>query len=389
MSGSGCRRGLHGSSSTVGWAANQELLWFRSLYTPSNDAHYGYTNWDSIEFTQGWGFATTQGPRATALDCYPNTSALNEVYYPIDDSLKDAHFSIALVDDEYPSSLKLEQAIIQYGTPSFKYSYPQVYAYGGDRPHGSSSPITQDYVHGVLYEANVPGIGSVLRTTRQYFGARAKPTGYVAGGRSVHFPINDSMATAIEILMHDPWIADNTAGTPLDMTDREFTEQTDSLTQVEGLLRTAYFDAGDSTTIGIEIAGRFLGDSSLGGGARVSLIAELVDSASGTVVEQLDSIAVSAAADSQHVFHAGDYDLLSGTYYIRVRLDTAGLTVENRGYGSLYPVAEYASRVDESPAARAAHYLGPTTGTGARISAQPNPFDERTEIRFSIPTDER
>src|SRR5690606_35650127 len=133
-----------------------------------------------------------------------------------------------------------------------------------------------------------------------------------------------------------------------------------------------------TTRIGIELAGRFRGDSSVGATARISLIAELVDSASGTVVVQLDSIPVSAAVDSQHVFHAEDYDLLSGTYYIRVRLDTVGLTLENRPHGSRYPVAEYSSRIDESPAARAAVRLGPTTGTGARISAQPNPFDERT-----------
>ncbi len=188
--------------------------------------------------------------------------------------------------------------------------------------------------------------------------------------------------------MHDPWIADDASGTPLEMIGRSFSVPTDTLAQVEGLLRTAYFAAGDSTRIGVELAGRFRGDSSIGGAARVSLVAELVDSASGTVVVQLDSIPVSAAADSQHVVHAADYDLLSGTYYIRVRLETASLIVENRPHSPRYPVAEYASRVDESPAARAAVRLGPTTGTGVRISAQPNPFSDRTEIRFSISRDE-
>lgn len=380
------QEGLAWQEENGGYSVGQEKIWFRSIYTPTNDAS---PQNDSIEQTEGWGFATNAfGPKDTPPDCFPNTSALNEVYNPIDDSLKDAHFSITFVSYE-GTTPAISQAVVQYGTTSFRNTYPSPYAHGGDMPHGSSAPITQDYRHAVLYETTLPVVGPVLRTTRQYFGARAKPSGYIAEGRSVHFPIDDSAGTYIEVLMHDAWVATNTSAAPLDMTGRDFTVQTDSLAQVGALLRTACFAAGDSTRVGLELAGRFRGDSGIGGAVRVSLIAELVDSASGMVVAQLDSITIGVAADSQRVLHAVDYDLLSGTYYIRVRIDTASLTLENRSHGPRYPVAEYAGKVAESPAARAVHYLGPTTGTGARISAQPNPLDDRTEIRFSIRSDDR
>src|SRR5690606_16187865 len=106
---------------------------FRSLYTPTG----ARPGWDSIETTQGWDFATVDGPKDTDPDCYPTVSSLNEVYLPAD-TLKDAHFAVSWV--EYTSlDTTLRQGTVQYSLNTFKSGMPLVYAYGGDRPQGSSA----------------------------------------------------------------------------------------------------------------------------------------------------------------------------------------------------------------------------------------------------------
>ncbi len=363
----------------------RSLIWFAPIFTETR----GRVGWDSIEGSQMWTPSSVGGAKLGANgDSYPNIASYNEVY-ELADTAKDAHFSIAFVDHgNILSNDFLRRGLIQYGVPGFKGGFPAFYAYEGLYPHGSSSPLPQQTRHAILYETTLPSLGPVLRTSRQYSGTKSRPTGYIAGGRQVTLPVSDSLGTSFAVLMHDPWVADEQAGTTLDLVPRSISEQVDSLPQVESLLRTEYFTAGDSTLIGLELYGEFRGDSGTAGSARISIVAELVDSASGMVIYQLDSIVVTAAADSQSVAISEEYDLLSGTYYIRVRLDTASLVTDTRAGRSRYPVAEYASEVEESPAAKFVRRVGPTTGNAPRLSAQPNPLSERTEISFSIYGDE-
>ncbi len=361
-------------------------IWFSSLYTETKQG----TSGDSIEPTQLWVATYIDGPKLGINgDSYPTTAALNEVYLTADSS-KAAHFSVEYVDHGIVSASDrfLRQALIQYAEPTFKNAWPLPYAYDGDHPQGSSAPVPQDKRHAILYRAVPPSGDTVLRTTRQYFAARWKPGSYIAGGREVVIPVDDSLHTYFSVMMHDPWSADNLDGSPHNLVERSYSAQTDSLSQVEDLFRTVYFSAGDSTAIGLELRARFMGDSATAGPARISVITELVDSASGMVTHQLDSIALSAAADSHDVVINREYDLLSGTYYIRVRLDTASFVADTRPGRSRYPVAEYASMVESGPSAKFARRLGPVTGNALRLSAQPNPMSDRTELRFSIHSDE-
>lgn len=358
----------------------KDILRYRSMWTETR----ARPGWDSIEATIPWS-ATATGIYNLSL---PTIGSLNEVFV-LADTLKAAQFSIAAgIGPGWTNAGDLYQSLMRYADNTFVYTLPKRYAYEGDHPQGSSSTATQSDRHAVLYETTLPSKVDVLRTTRQFFGAKARPTGYVAPGREVHIPVDDSTGTHYRLLMYDPWMADDASGSSIGFVGRDRTEQTDSIVQVESLLRTGYFDAGDSTKIGLELSARFYGDSTLGAGSRISLIAELVDSASGMVIEQLDSISVSPDVDSQYVKLEPEYDLLSATYFIRLRLDTAALSVETRPGDSRYPVVEYAGYVPSPPAAKFARRLGPTTGSNLRISAQPNPFDERTEIRFSIPEPE-
>lgn len=357
-------------------------IWYRSMWTEVVSP----VNVDTIKSTYAWSSASVDGPQfGINGDSWPNTASVNDKSI-LADSLNDAHFSIAWVDrGQYGNDLWLYQAQMQYAMDTFRIDWPRQYTYDGDYPHGSASPFPQQTRHAVLYETNISGSGDVLRTTRQFFGAKSRPTGYMAKGRRVIIPIDHGDGTHMELLAHDAWYADDVTGTALHFVPRDPAEKTDSLNHVEALLRTGYFAAGDSTAIGLHLAGSFFGDSATGGNARISLVAELVDSASGMVVAQLDSIAVSATADSQSVYLDDEHDLLSATYYIRVRLDTANLTIDSSRAGQeLIQVAEHASRVESPPAAKFVRWVGPTTGNATRISAQPNPMTDRTEIRFSI-----
>src|SRR5207302_1160771 len=117
---------------------------------------------------------------------------------------------------------------------------------------------------------------------------------------------------------------------------------------------------------------------------RVTCIAELVDAASGTVVAQLDSFVIARSSRWHHELKEPIVDLLSGNYFVRLRVDTASLSAMPSLSYSNYPVSEVFSWVDEDHLSKLTKLDG-TSGAKARISAQPNPFGTTTEIRFSIP----
>jgi hypothetical protein len=209
----------------------------------------------------------------------------------------------------------------------------------------------------------------------------------MAQGREVRLSISDSLATGISASLHDAWIATSTASEGLPMVDRTLL-RTDTLAQVRTLFRTAYFRATDSTEIGLKLAGTFIGDSGVAAGASARFVAELVDSASGDVVHVLDSFAISSSVRS-HIRRIDTlFDLLLGTYAIRLRIDTTGFVPPTSTYNARYPVAELSEYVGSAPLSKLVRREGPA-GPVARISAHPNPFNAGTEIYFSIPRREK
>jgi hypothetical protein len=132
------------------------------------------------------------------------------------------------------------------------------------------------------------------------------------------------------------------------------------------------------------VGGYFIGDSIAAGAATVICYVELVDSSSSDVVAVLDSFAISSTSQKYHDIRKPVVDLLSGNYYVRLRVIPDSMpTVGTAGY-SKYPVNEIASWVDNPPMGKLRR-IGVTTGSLARLTAQPNPSTGATELRFSVP----
>ncbi len=284
----------------------------------------------------------------------------------------------------------LWHAQVNWGQSSFRSGWPQQYSYGGQHPNIAAN-VDQSWPRfAVLYQATGIGGGdSTLRTSRQFFAKHARPVGYAATGRDVRFRIDDSSGTGFHVLFYDPWFADahNAAGLP--MVGRDSTlAMTDSITQVAGLFRTDGFATSDSVTVGCRLFAGFHGDSALAAGERVDLIVELVDSVTGNVVAELDSLTVSAAEDESAVQIERTLDLLSGTYYVRLRFGSPSFPSESVAHDCLYPVAEVAGWIANPLAAKGVRRLAGDAEAGLRIAAQPNPFTGETEIRFSVGRDE-
>jgi hypothetical protein len=170
------------------------------------------------------------------------------------------------------------------------------------------------------------------------------------------------------------------------MVSRDTTQRKiDSLPQALPLLRTVNFTASDSVQIGFEVAGNFFGDSASAGPAQVDCHVELIDSASGDVVAVLDSFTVSNASAPYYLWHEPVVDLLSGTYYVRLRLTPTSLPVpELTAWSSRYPIDETSGWVENPPLGKLRR-VGATAGSLARVTAYPNPSTGTMEIRFSMP----
>ncbi len=367
--------------STNGFGLWDTWLTFRSTWTPTNER----PGWDSIDVTQLWGLAKLRVVEDKVWEdgfIYPNTASLNNVY-DLASQFDSLFFSVAYVDP----AIGMRQAMILFSSVNFKDGSPWNYVFGGTSPNSSASPDRQPDRHTVLYETPGPNPGeNILRSSRQFFGAKTRPAGYIADGRKGLFILNDAARTGISIMLHDVWKADASSSQGVAMIPRTAADsvRTDDLAELSGLLRTAYFHAHDSTTIGIELAGNFFGNTSFASEAVVRAVVELVDSACGTVIQQLDSFAVSAASPFYGVRLEPTLDLLSGTYFIRLRIDTTAVTIDTVAGRSWFPVVETASAV-RNDAAGKVRKLDKQSSARGRISAQPNPVVNRTEVRFSIP----
>ncbi|MBC8145341.1 MAG: T9SS type A sorting domain-containing protein [bacterium] len=305
----------------------------------------------------------------------PNVSALNQ-YFSSTVSLPATATVAWNVEGE--NGWLMNEGSVQWADTKFKTK--RRYTWGGRYLSGSAAMIPQHERHAVLYQSE----GDTMRTTRQFFLARSRPVGYMAFGRQVSFGLNDSSGFIVGV--EDPWLANEDGGGPISLNSRgPDSVSIESLTSVESLLSTNAVATYDSTTIGVKIYGYQYGAATGLGNARVSAIVDLMDSASGLVAHHLDSFALVGQPYGRDIDTT--FDLLSGSYWIRTRLDTAGISIFDTT-GSNYPMAEISFEIEDTTSFGKLRRVRAADGTDARISAQPNPVENATEIRFTIPDDD-
>ncbi|KXK57046.1 MAG: T9SS type A sorting domain-containing protein [Candidatus Kapabacteria bacterium] len=294
-----------------------------------------------------------------------------------------AFFSIAYTT---PNRSGMRQTTARYTEPlDSARKKDALYTYGGTYPQASCAPQHQATREAVLYQSGTGG--TVLRTTRQFF-ARTRPSGYLAHGRSLAFSVDDSSQSAFHASLFDLWYATDSVSVPLHLAALPSYEhmELDSLPQVPVLFRTGAFQAHDSVAIGFSLRGEFSGVIDTLNLSRVRLRLELMDAVADTVVAVVDSGSVTMAAP-QHG-RSGDsvLDLLSGSYYLRLRLDTMNIpaVVWNPNGAPRYPVVDLHGWMEDGGFGKVRRE-GAASSAEARISAQPNPFTATTEVRFSIP----
>ncbi|MEP7217833.1 MAG: T9SS type A sorting domain-containing protein [Bacteroidota bacterium] len=371
----------------------QSTVHFSSLWTTTHHLDPNYSPWwDSIGVTNQWTYNSFIGAELTAPNppfqyLYPHTSSLN-ARWDAGHQNELIYFGLVLspsvnVYDPHP----MRQALTQYAIHETLQPRDYVdYANGDNYPNGAGSFAAQPNRHAVIYEENAATVPIMLNTSRQFFAAKqSRPRGYTAQGRQLYFPIDDSLNTGITATLHDVWIAGALSGQGIAMTPRpERLRVTDTLDQVRELFRTTDFRAHDSTTIGWRAKGRFIGDEILAAGMSASFITELVDSANGHVVAQLDSFQASPGLPPHWSEQDSTLDLVSGTYFVRMRIETTALPTLTATTDSRYPVEEVSSYVDQQRLGKLSRIDGATTGAG-RLSIHPNPTAGATEILFSVP----
>jgi len=323
-----------------------------------------------------------------------NIASMNEVSSFGVDTLAATFSVVANPYDEISPSYGQSDQMVNLRIPYYSglVEGPRLYTWGGLYPNGSASWRSQSGRFAALFEKHDAGAppDSLLTTTREHF-AKARPRGYVATGREVEFRLDTSLQASINGYLLDVWMADDSLSVPLAMVDRPSAlYATNGMSTVDQLMRTKMFSGHDSVVIGCEVHGAFAGDTSVAGVVAIRFVVELVDSATGGVVHQLDSFEISRA-DTLHVFHAtaivDTVDLLSGTYYVRMREECdslPGVVVPSMPMLSLYPVSELSSYVSEpTGAGKLRRESGEVSGL-ARVESWPNPISDGAELRFSV-----
>jgi hypothetical protein len=314
------------------------------------------------------------------LYVFPNVSGIQR-----NDVADSARFGVVLhrYDTSGKSIAYMKQGRVAFRAPFFRTFYN--YEWGGQHPAGSGSRSNQSRRYAALYQDTTTTGQRLIRTSRQFF-AKQRPRSYMAEGRELLLHLDDSAHGVIRAGLFDVWVAKDSAAGGLGFVARS-EARTDTLAKALEIMRTVNFQAHDSVTIGFESGGFLTGDSTATAQARLGWVVELVDSATGSVVHVLDSISISAISPISSTTRDTTLDLLSGTYFIRVRVDTTAIQSTRMYEASRYPVAELAGFVEQAPASKLARLAG-SPGATARITAQPNPFDATSEILFSIPRSE-
>jgi len=342
--------------------------------------------WDSIENTQQWTYNSVlmyRFPGTTFRTFHPSTASIN-ARSDTNHALEPVTFALTTAA---AGNFSMQQAIVQYAT-SFIWPAPLSYAWGGYHPSSSASPGRQVDRHAALYEL-AGGSPAVLNTSRQFFAKGARPAGYAAQGRQAHLRIGPAGRASMTLRLHDIWVAGAGGSGPVRLSARTDTlGGADSLGELQRMFTSLPFSAHDSTTIGLELAAGYSGDTSAGGGMRMDCIAELIDVADGRVVHRFDSMTVQPGTGPYVKLLSDDLDLVSGSYVVRLRLEPRGLQVADAPGVPRYPVEELTSFEEEEDGfGKLRRSEG--TASGARLSAWPNPAGNpagaSTEIRFSVP----
>lgn len=359
-----------------------KTLQFQSLKTSSS----GITSlWNRAAYIVRADNSTTTWPYG---ELFPQTAVLGEH----DTSLFGAgrvQFAVGYQRPTLSGVPDLWQALVDWGRPTFKAGWPNRYSYDGRHPNVAANRNQLWRKEAILYQASgVGGTDSTLRTSRQFFAKFSRPTGYQAEGRAVLLRLDDATRTGMQVLFYDPWIADAEGGLGVVLVERDTSlSDIEDITDVERLFRTMPFNASDSTTVGYMLYGKMFGDRNEGEGKSLSMIIELIDSATGEAVAQLDSISLSVDEDSIALQQERTLDLLTGTYYMTLRFGPEMPTPDTVEYDCLYPVTEVAGWVENPVSAKGVRRVAGEAAEGdVRISVQPNPFGSEIEIRFSIPS---
>ncbi|MCE7933841.1 MAG: T9SS C-terminal target domain-containing protein [Chlorobi bacterium CHB2] len=337
-----------------------------------------------------WWYTTVQSIYS-AWFAWPNIGSANESATQ-DHQNDTTRFSIVgnTMNDE-PRIRSVEG--MQHVSVPFGFGQPTAlrkFVFSGAWPQASSSPLRQAGRQGTLYEAYKPTPDSLLQATREFM-ARQRPQEYIATGREVEVMVDDTARAFFAVQMADPWVATDSASWGLGMIQRDTAHLlTNSIASVQDLFRSNVFFAHDTAVIGCELRGMFRGDTAYAHGYSLRLIAEVVNASNHQAVAQLDSFCVSKADTAYNAQLQDTLDLLSGSYYVRLRIEADSFPAISRWWqplslGSMYPVAEVANYVEARGGLGKLRREGTSTTAQARISAQPNPFTGTTELRFSIP----
>jgi hypothetical protein len=370
---------------------SQTWVHFASIWT-NTSARYnpelkGAWNpqWDSIGQAYRWTdnalLAANSPGYNTYRSVYPSTSSQN---WRNDPEHQNEKITFGVSMSAVPNFRGvMQQAIVEYAT-SFLWNVPRTYLLGGYYPSTSSAPTRQGNRTAALYQIT-SNPAATLNTSRQFFAKGEKPAGYAAHGRGMHLRIDPSRGAEISARLHDVWAAGDGYSGPLRLVARpDSLRRTESLETVRHLFTSEPFPAHDSTTIGLELSGLYAGDTAAGAGMRVEYIAELVNTAHGQVVHRFDSFTVKPGSEPHGTVLAHKLDLLSGTYIVRLRVETENLTVAEVPYASRYPVEELTSYVEQEDGFGKVRRME-GSADGGRIAAWPNPASAMTEIRFSVP----
>lgn len=373
-------------------------LWFRPIATETRLRGGWNPFWDSIGTTWGWAFYShiLHNPGSLASGMYPNlwpsAVPLNEVMVPAD-SLDTAHFAIAYMDSVNTMSgsmLGLWQTQVYYGMSTAIPGFPKQYSFSGFYPAMSGSGTKQKTRAVTLYEsnhdANASG-NSVIGPTHQFFARLARPRGYLATGREVW--MLDAMQVGASVGMMDLWVSDEDSSHSLAMGDRTSTRLlTDSLDPAVGMVRSAVFTTHDSAVVGVRTRARMRGDSTYAAsvGMAIHLRWELVEESSGSVVGVLDSTVVDAAHPTHDSLVERVFDLMSGSYRVRMIADTVAIAPRALSLQeSRWPVVETSTWVEELATKMVRQ--GEAQGSRTRLDVQPNPATDHAEVLVSVPAD--
>ncbi len=329
---------------------------------------------------------------------FPNTSALNQEidtahqfeapYFTV------VHRYLAADVRHWPISLTLYRGMgnseIRYGSQLFTPTPLRRYVQDGYRPSGASADVRLPLRYAGVYQMPPqPDTDrySSIHTSRQFY-AKDRPIGYVAEGREGLIHMSDTAPATYRFALHDVWASGAANAGPVAMRPWAYNASAAhpfgvaDIGELRTLMCGGMFAAHDSTTIGCYVSGSFNGDTARAAGSAVTLVAELVDSASGTVVRRLDSFRLTPTAPLYANMVSADVDLLSGTYYVRLRVDTASMVLDSLASGSNVAATAMQWDVFDAPAAKIRRL--DEGAARIRLAVRPNLVVSATSALFSV-----